>query len=222
MITKTLTEVLLQALQAAVEDINGPLVGKVTKYTATAPDVALVDVLPMVQLDFDGEATESPVLQSVPVSWPGGENYRITWPLTPDSDYVKLLPYGIDHSAWIASGAERQAPPSPRRFSMSDVVAEPIPPWSRAHPVPANSVASDGMVLFAPLIYFGGSDATKKVGLEGDNCPAGSLMATWMAQVETAINVLAPGSITPLSTVPGFADTVIATLTASAGAMKGK
>jgi phage gp45-like len=50
---------------------------------------------------------------------------------------------------------------------------------------------------------------TKKVARVDDTAKAGTLMATWMTQVETALNILAGGSVTPLSptfvTTPGVA-----------------
>lgn len=50
---------------------------------------------------------------------------------------------------------------------------------------------------------------TKKVARVDDTAKAGTLMATWMSQVETALNILAGGSVAPLSgtfaTTPGIA-----------------
>jgi hypothetical protein len=219
MIRQELTQLLLDAIVLANEDLHGPLVGRVEKYESSPPAPPTVDVQPVVQLLYDGEYQTAPKMQGVPVAWPGGTNYRITWPIEV-GDNVELRPLGRDHGKWLASGAEGQPPQFDRVLSLSDVVAHPTPPWSAAVPVPATSTASDGMVLLAPKLYLGGSDATLAVSLNGDKCPADTPMATWMGQVETAINVLAPGSITPLSTT--FASVAIAFIKAVSTVLKGK
>jgi len=220
MISQNLTQLFLQAFERLLEDVNGPMVGLVKQYEATPHP--WVNVQPLIQLDFDGEPTEASQLQKVPVSWPGDATYRITWPLTANASYVKLLPLGGDHSAWLASGVEGQAAPSARRFDLSDIVAEPIPPWSRAHPVPANSVAADGMVVFAPKIYLGGADASKAVGLHGDgvnkdaSAPAADF-ASWMTSVE-AVAQAGGGVVAPAASTI----TQIGTLNAPSTVLKGK
>ena len=58
-------------------------------------------------------------------------------------------------------------------------------------------------------IYLG-ETATQGVIIDGDPAPKTTGMATWMAQVEFAINGLVPGSVAPLSTaIPYIAQCVV-------------
>lgn len=218
MITQALEKLLADVIAVAHEDLDGPLVGRVEKFTRTPGKPDTVDVQPVVQLLYDDEYQVAPKMSAVPVAWQGGLSYRITWPIEVGS-FVKLLPYGVDHGKWLASGAIGQRPKFGRVLSLSDAVAEPIPPWTAATPVPAASVAADGMVLFAPLLYLGDATAAKLVALDADavnkdTAAPGADFASWMTSVEAVAQagggVVAPpsASITKIGAVVSTATKV--------------
>jgi hypothetical protein len=193
----SLTKLLGEAFQAALEDYHGPIIGKVETYDRVT---ARADVTPLIQRYVDDVAEDFPKLQRVPVQWPGGATYRIHWPITA-GDYVELTPLGFDHSNWLASGIEGRLPPTRRRFSLSDLIAKPIPPWSMAAPPPADSHAADGFVFFGPKFYFGGASA-------GDFAALASKVLTELQAIRTWANshihtpgtfVAGPNPVTGLS-----------------------
>jgi hypothetical protein len=134
---------------------------------------------------------------------------------------MELAPLGHDHDEWMTSGAPDLPPKTERRFSLADLVARPLSPSPLATPPNPLSYDATHRVLFGPC-KFGDNTAPKPVGLNGDVCPAVTLMATWMGQVEVAVNALsAPATpVNPLSTT--FAGTAIANLTGTGTDMKGK
>jgi hypothetical protein len=106
---------------------------------------------PAVVVDFDGknkisvqpcvmtqrvgaEPEPLPVLQDVPVLFPGGGGFRMRWPIAP-GDYVLVVCSQRSIDNWKQSGGVVPAN-VPRRFSMSDGVAIPCPePFDDAEPV---------------------------------------------------------------------------------------
>jgi hypothetical protein len=202
----TLTDLLEQQLAATLEAMAGPAYGVVETYD---PATERASVSPLVPLRVDGDVVASPKLPSVPVVWPRSTTHSDKWPLVDaagvgNGSLVELAPLGHDHSQWMTSGAPNITPTSERRFSLADLVAKPLSPSPLATPPNPLSYDAAYRVLFGQM-KFGDNTATKPVGLNGDavnkvNLPTPDSMALWMSQVEAAINVLAPGSITPLST----------------------
>lgn len=204
----SLTELLEQVLTITLQSMAGPVIGKVDAYDSAKNRVSIT---PLVPLLVAGEVVPSPKLPSVPVAWPSLGSMSIKFPLAAGA-YMELHPLGHDHHSWLTDGAERLPPTNERRFSLSDLVAVPLAPSPLATPPDPTSYDAAWAVLFGQL-KVGSSAATKAAALHLDNCPAVALMATWMAQVETAINTLAPGSVTPLS--PTFSGTAIASVIAT-------
>jgi hypothetical protein len=135
--------------------------------------------------------------------------------------YVRSLFSRLDHYAgyWCrvvaqnADGTLELVPDDPRLHSHSNV------PIRYGLPGVQATVASGARVL----LEFAGGDPSKPFatvwesatateiviagGTKGaaridDTAKADTAMATWMSQVETALNALSPGAVTPLSTVP--------------------
>lgn len=175
---------------------HGPKVGRITSIK-DAPD--FVDVQPVTGKIVAGIPRLDPILQSVPVAWPGSAQGRITWGLA-IGDKVELIPQGGDLSSWINS--ESEAPSTDQRtLSLSDVVALPQSPTSKANPLPSAAYLATAVTIFAAAeLLLGDNGATLTVGLDTDPIPFHSdgLFLTWCSQVEAAINILAPGSVSPL------------------------
>lgn len=206
----SLTDLLEQVIGEALRRMMGPVVGQIESYDAPS---GRASVTPLVPLLVAGTVIPPPTLQSVPVAWPASSAHSVKFPLGAGV-LVTLAPLGHDHDEWLTSGTPNVTPKSERRFSLADLVAYPVAPLPLASSPDPLSYDPSWAVLLGRWAV-GGSDATKAAALDGDEThkTSGSVFAAWMTQVETAINTLAPGSITPLSTTFTQLGTVVATAT---------
>lgn len=199
-------------VKSVQSDEHGPALAKVESYDQDTQRATVK----MVNQPWTGDTlVEVDVQQDVPVQWPGGGDGSLTFPLAA-GDVGQLTPQATDISSWSASGTIDQGAPTKRKFSLSDVVFAPRV-TSRAAPLPSAAYAAGATVLRGSDVRLGDSTADKLVARDMDqvhktNAPP-DLLAAWMAQVETAINTLAPGSISPLSTTFTQVGTVQATAT---------
>ena len=162
----TLNAVWDRLLEARMEaywtKFHGPMPGTIETWDSAAQRAA---VAPAVHYVLDAQDTEEIApLQEVPVAFPGTASTAITLPIS-RGDVVLLLPSEVDLSAYLSAASVGQAPPTPRRFSLSDVIALPVFIRSTQTALPAAALASDGPVVWAPKIYLGGSDASDWVAL---------------------------------------------------------
>lgn len=209
----SLTELLEQLLTLTIQAMAGPVYGKVDAYDSTKDRVSIT---PLVPLLVNGEIVSSPKLPEVPVEWYQLGNVSLKFPLLPGS-FMRLLPLGHEHGPWLVSATEGVPPTSERRFSLSDLVAIPLASSPLATPPDPTSYDAAWGVLFGQL-KVGSSAANKAVVLDKDNCKYNTAMGTWMSQVETFINGLAPGTVAPLAVT--FGPTGIALTTATATKLK--
>ena len=142
----------------------------------------------------DGEliSYQPPPIPNVPVHFPSGTNYAITWPLSA-GDPVTLVFEDRSTTEWRASGASRTTPRDPRRWDWSDAVALPGGRTQAAGPTgPIGAAGRDAaaMVLQAPLIKLGDSTATDFVALA--SLVVAQLNALWTAHngLVAALNAL--------------------------------
>ncbi len=214
----TLEDLIRRVAIGEGEKQHGMLPAKVTVYNAAKQTC---DAKPIVLIVIEGQARPLPVLRDIPIRYPAGSNWSLVGPLAP-GDLVWLQPAGADISGWESSNAADALPVRQVRNSLSDLIAVPGGA-SPAAPLPATQYSSAGPVLFGQTaVFLGDSGATKVVALDTDtvhksNAPPDSL-AVWMTQVETAVNILAPGAITPLSTT----FTQVGTITSTATKVKAK
>jgi hypothetical protein len=209
----SLTELLEQMLTLTLQAMAGPVIGKVDMYDSAQNRVSIT---PLVPLLVAGEIVASPKLPAVPVAWPTLGTMSLKFPLLPGA-FMELHPLGHDHSAWMTDGTEKLPPTNERRFSLSDLVAVPLTPSPSATPPGSTSYDAAWAVLFGQL-KVGSSAATKAAALHLDNCPAVSLMQTWMGQVETGIS--GAGGVPPTPLASTFNTTAIAAVTATATKLK--
>ncbi len=218
-IEPTAFDYVLAVIEDWFEQKHGPMPARVEVFKP--PN--LVDVQPVLQVFQQDEWRTLPVLRGITVAFPEGGGNSITYGLK-KGDVVELMPQGWDLSLWISQAVTVQAPGATRRrrLTLGDIIAHPTFPRPVTLPMLGTAFAADGsMVLVgSPALLLGGSDAIKALALDGDVVAYASTLATWMGQVETAINILAPGSITPLS--PTFTAGGNGTVTASALGAKGK
>lgn len=158
----SLTDLLLQAMQQAMESQNGPMLGQVNTYD---PATRRANVTPLVPLYVEpgDEPLPPPAIPHVLVVWPEGPSHAITWPLGAGATVI-LEPLGHDHTAWITSGTANQPSRTRRRFALADVVAVPLAARPNTNPPPVTSYDSAWGVLFGQWAA-GGSDATDFVAL---------------------------------------------------------
>lgn len=221
----TLEDGIKTVVQDEMQRNNGWLPVKVVKVNSDAGSVRSVDVEPLIRAVVDGEPTVLVRAFDVPIAQQAanGGASAITLPITA-GDYGRIQPAGGDISAWLANGTEQASDAEHGSFDLSDsVFVLGLRPFTL--PLPATAFSTTDTVISGP-VQVGDNTASKPVALNGDNCPAsgpgipGTLMTLWMAQVETAINTLAPGAILPLSTT--FAGTSIATVTATSAKLRSK
>lgn len=209
----SLTKLLEDSLILAVQAMQGQAIGKVETYDSASDTVSITPVVPLL---VAGEMIPAPKLPDVPVVWPQLGNMSLKFPLVAGS-YMRLSVLGHDHSGWVISGTEGVVPASDRRFSMSDLVAVSSAPSPLSTPPDPTSYDAAWAVLFGQL-KVGSSAAVKACSLHQDSCPASTLMAAWMTQVEGFVNTVVPGTVFPLSST--FSSVEISNVTASATKLK--
>lgn len=217
-IDPTLQDLLKLAGQAYGQQL-GDVPAKVETYNAATQTI---NCQPLVLLPTVHGLKPAPIVQQVQVRWPAGATWSIVGDLV-KGDFGWLRPAGADISGWKMSAIEQDPTAIHRSQTLSDAVFEPgSQPISV--PLAADAYKAGALVIKAAELLLGSSSATKTVALNFDNCPATGPAATpstmqyWMAQVETALNALAVGSVFPLSAA--FATTAIATITATATKVK--
>lgn len=155
-IKSTLVEALEAFLRAKLRDVNTSMPGRVEKYY---PDTQTADIKPMLKTHAN---VEYPIIPDVPIMFPGGGGYKLTWPLV-EGDSVSLLFAQASIDAW-ANNAELLDRPNANTFDLSDAVAFPGLLPMRA---PSDQV-SDGFVLSGDKIRLGSKDAADPVVRQSD------------------------------------------------------
>ena len=150
---RTLGELLAQAADATGSRMHVSIPARVLKYDAAKQSV---DVQPAVKdsvYEEDGSrsAISIPIITAVPVLFPGGGAFRITFPIAV-GDFVLLVFSDRSLDLWLKDGGGDVDPVDPRRHALSDAVAIPTirpfsDPWESA---PTNGVsvgADSGMAI---------------------------------------------------------------------------
>ncbi len=115
----------------------------------------------------DGKAAiareRPPALLNVPVVFPGGADYGMTWPVAVD-DPVKALVMDRSISEWVSTGGMATEPQDFRRHDLSDAVAIPGG-FSPASPLPDACYDPSALVIYGPQIKLGDSSASAYIAL---------------------------------------------------------
>jgi hypothetical protein len=124
-ITPSTVELISDAIGARLEDVHVALPGKVTAYDAARQ---LVDVQPQVKrvvYNEDGEKTLEtlPVIPAVPLGFPRGGGYMVTFPVAP-GDFVLLVMCDRSIDAFMQSGNVAD-PGDERLHGLQNAVAYP-------------------------------------------------------------------------------------------------
>lgn len=154
----SLADVVRRAMDARIADLRVCLPAKVTRYDAAKQQV---DAQPLLADSIDGEdgaavAVTLPVVTNVPVVFPGGGGFMLTFPIAA-GDVVTLVFSDRSLDEWLSKGGD-VTPADPRQHHLSDAVAFPsLAPFSapRAHASASKVVlGKDG----DPAIYIDGSE----------------------------------------------------------------
>ena len=151
----TLGSVIRAAIDARLATVFTSLLARVVSYDHTRQSCSAQPVTQQARTADDGGrvATPLPVIADVPVQWPGGGGFRVTFPLAA-GDYVLLVFTSGEISGWKVGGGASLDPKDDRRHHLSDAVAVPCVrdfghPYSSA-PTDGASIGKDG----GPTIEF--------------------------------------------------------------------
>lgn len=113
-----------ELLEIHARTVNGKMsVGMVGRVQTFDPDSNTCSVKPVTQARFqNGDVAELPVLPRVPVKFPQGGGFQITWPLQRGDDV--WLDFGERSlEEWKTTNSGNYAPRNKRRFDLSDATA---------------------------------------------------------------------------------------------------
>jgi len=137
--TVRIDEVFDAVVDARLRQIRVGMPGIVQSYNSSEQSC---DVQPALT---EPDGTQYPVITRVPVVFPQGAGFAITWPLS-EGDSVWLSFAERDIERWLNQGGN-QSSNSPRVFDMSDAVAFPgMSPYS----APLSDAGVDHMVISIP------------------------------------------------------------------------
>lgn len=114
------TDIINNAIQANLNIVHTALPGIIKAYDPTTNKAT---VQPALNKNYLSGEMPMPVLQNVPVMFPGGSNFNITFPLN-EGDYVLLLFAERSIDLWKSNGGQ-VTPADPRKFDLSDAIAIP-------------------------------------------------------------------------------------------------
>ncbi len=144
---RTWADVIRSAIAAELAELHTGLPAKVVAFDASKQAVNVQPLLKRVYLNEDdepGDAIDLPMITNVPISYPAGGGWSITWDLQAD-DIVYLAPVERSLDRWKEADAGKTVDPiDARRFGLSDVVAIP---GIRPRTAPLAGVARGGLRL---------------------------------------------------------------------------
>lgn len=119
--TPTLDLVILQGIESRLFDVHTCLPGIVEKYNKAKNTV---DVIPALKRKYEtGEVVQQPMILNVPVQFPRGGNFSMTFPIK-KGDSVVLVFSERSLDVWKKNGGIVD-PKDPRKFNITDAFAIP-------------------------------------------------------------------------------------------------
>lgn len=108
------------AMEAQSSEICTVCPGKLVSYDHGTNRAVVRPSLP--KMLADGREMAAPLIHEVPVAWPMGGGFLMTWPLRP-GDGLRLSFAQRSLEGWL--DGNEAAPDDPRQFHLSDCIAEP-------------------------------------------------------------------------------------------------
>lgn len=123
---RTLADVVKAGIRSSLADLRVALPGRVERYDASKQ---LADVAPLLKDQVEGQdgkvtPVSLPVLTGVPVVFPGGGGFRVTFPIQP-GDLVLLVFSDRSLDKWLAGDGREVDPGASHMHSIADAVALP-------------------------------------------------------------------------------------------------
>lgn len=198
--TPTLEGVIRDTVLDELDGLHVAMPAVVLEYDSVAQKVL---AQPAVQIsDEEGNLSRIPPVGGVPVAFPGGGGFALTFPIQP-GDAVLLVFGSHELDAWLALGGDNVEPLTARRHSLSDGVAIPE---LRAFTNPrVQASASDailrdgaghGLKITSTRVVLG-TDAASAACRDDRVQSMLTQLTAWAGAVEAAINALAPGTFVP-------------------------
>lgn len=193
--TPSLGEVVIAGANAAQSKRWTAIPGAIKSYDATRQ---CADIDPLVRVRLaDGSIEDLPVLVCVPVQFPSGGGYSITWPLGA-GDPVMVHVCSRSISQWLAGGSATADPESPRQQSLTDAVAVPgLRPFSDPLAAPSASgvdlhIGKDDGSVSIRITSAGAVEITApvKIGAGAHQIPGADLLLAQLQAIATTLGSL--------------------------------
>lgn len=195
----TLAEVIRAAIASRMTDVHTAIVARVTKYDEKLQKVT---VQPTIKAAYIGEDDERkvenlPAIVGVPVSFPGGGGYRITFPIK-EGDTGLLVFSEASLDVWLSKGGDVD-PGDDNRFMLSSAV---FVPGVRDFAHALATAAADRMTLGkddGPQIHIAPSaiNIGSNIGAELDNPVLVEALTTFLSSLRTWLSVHVHTSAVP-------------------------
>lgn len=157
--TTRIEELLREAIRSEIARIHTMMPGIVESFDSAKCRATIRPAIMARHRNEEGEYeyTEMPVLENVPVLFPGnGTGISVTWPVE-EGDEVTLGFMERSMAEWKKEGGKGTQPYDPRRFDLTDAVAWPNP-MSLNRTAHGYAKAST-YVITAPAVALGSKDA---------------------------------------------------------------
>lgn len=116
----TMTDAIRQAILYQLTTIHTALPASIISYDYKKQKAQVKPVLS--KLWSDGETTEMPVINDVPVIFPRAGGASLTFPVAP-GDYCLLVFSERSMDSWLTEGGSTNTPNDIRKFDLSDAIA---------------------------------------------------------------------------------------------------
>ncbi len=150
----------------ALSSVHIGMPARIETYDQSQQRASVKPILRQAHTDEAGDrvAADVPIIEGVPVKFPGGGDCGLTFPLA-KGDLV-WLDFGEGSlDKWLTYGSDDVDPDDDRRNAISDATATP---GIRTFNNPTDQVDSGAAVLYGPEVLLGGKDATDPVVRESD------------------------------------------------------
>lgn len=113
-------DIFRNSVLSVLSGVNTSLPGIIVDYD---PSTNKATIQPALNKNYVSGVKPMPILENVPVMFPGGSNFNITFPLK-KGDYVLLIFVQRSMDLWLSVGGQ-VTPNDPRKFDISDAIAIP-------------------------------------------------------------------------------------------------
>ena len=185
--------------EAQMANVHISIPGKINSYDHNKKQAGII---PLIQKKFaNGDVLPYPVIENVPVIFPGTVNSIISVPVK-KGDPGLLIFSEKSLERWLSSNIEDVEPGDPRRFNLSDAIFIPgLFTFSNPGRIQKNpddiEIANDSGKV---IVQDGGKDAARKDDTVASTGADDSAYWAWVINVSAVLNGLIPGSVPSIPT----------------------